>query len=197
MSDTCHAQMRAAMERIESLPDDCWNAITPLLRPHDIPKFGFFAEEGDSPADLAFICTGLFRAFYRGADDTEHNKSFFLEDSFVLALTSLVTGRRNQINLQALEDSHVLLLDYERMLQLFDQWQPLERMMRRMLEFAWASREAREIRLLTTDARLRYDMFRQEHPGLEQRIPERHIASYLRITTAELSRIQKKMQARN
>ena len=194
MSDTCHAQMRAAMERIESLPDDCWNAITPLLRERKISKFGFFAEEGDSPTDLAFLCSGLIRAFYRAADGSEHNKSFFPEDSFVLALTSIVTGRRNQINLQALEDSHVLLLNYSRMLELFDQWQPLERVMRRMLEFAWASRETREIRLLTTDARLRYGMFCQEHPGLEERIPERHIASYLRITTKELSQIRKKMK---
>ncbi|MCB2205840.1 Crp/Fnr family transcriptional regulator [bacterium] len=185
--------MRDAMRSAEAISDECWSDIQPRLRECSISKHGYFAAEGDNPTDLAFICKGVYRAFYRTPEGVEYNKTFFPEGTFMVALTAMVTGQPNLINLQALEDSKLLLLDYAQLLALYDRWPLLERMARRIIEFEWAKKEIREIRLVTDDATTRYEVFREEHPGLEQRIPQYHIASYLGVTPIQLSRIRKKL----
>jgi CRP-like cAMP-binding protein len=45
------------------------------------------------------------------------------------------------------------------------------------------------------NASKRYDAFLEEFPGLEQRIPQYQIASYLGITPVQLSRIRKREQS--
>jgi hypothetical protein len=43
------------------------------------------------------------------------------------------------------------------------------------------------------DATERYLIFKEEHPGLEDLIPQYHIASYLGISPTQLSRIRKNL----
>ena len=54
-------------------------------------------------------------------------------------------------------------------------------------------KEVREIQIVLNNATERYEFFRQEHPGLENKIPQYHIASYLGVTPIQLSRIRAKM----
>jgi hypothetical protein len=51
-------------------------------------------------------------------------------------------------------------------------------------------KEKREIELVTLEAKERYAIFQQEHPQLEQLIPQYHIASYLGVSPTQLSRIR-------
>jgi hypothetical protein len=43
------------------------------------------------------------------------------------------------------------------------------------------------------DAEKRYLILREEFPGLEMKIPQYHIASYLGISATQLSRVRNKM----
>ena len=52
------------------------------------------------------------------------------------------------------------------------------------------SKEKREIELVTMEAKDRYVIFQEEHPQIEQLIPQYHIASYLGISPTQLSRIR-------
>ncbi|MDH3326953.1 MAG: hypothetical protein OEM38_09590 [Gammaproteobacteria bacterium] len=51
-------------------------------------------------------------------------------------------------------------------------------------------KERRETQLIMFDASTRYHAFLEEFRGLEKRIPQYHIASYLGITPVQLSRIR-------
>lgn len=122
--------------------------------------------------------------------------TFFTDNTFMIALTAIVTKNTNLINIQALLDSVVLELDYQKFTRLFDEYQILERLVRKIIESEWAKKETREIRLVIDDATARYMYFREEHPGLETKIPQYHIASYLGITPIQLSRIRSKLISR-
>lgn len=185
-------QMHGIMSAVEPLQDECWENIKQLIRVKKYNKLSYFAEEGDSPTDIAFICEGTFRAFYRTPDGIEYNKTFFSPNSFILALTSIVSKKPNQINIQALENSTVLQLNYNNLTDLYNKYHSLERMARKIIEYEWTRKEIREIRLVLNNATERYEIFKQEHPGLENKIPQYHIASYLGITPIQLSRIRAK-----
>jgi CRP-like cAMP-binding protein len=75
---------------------------------------------------------------------------------------------------------------------LYDQFEGLERIARKLAENYFMVKEQREIELVLLDASQRYRLFQQEYPGLENRIPQYHIASYLGITPTQLSRIRAK-----
>ena len=190
------SRMKSVFDFVEPLPDRCWQEITSFTQLKSYAKNEYFAKEGDRPNSLAFVCSGVFRAFYRNTDGVEYNKTFFTDNTFMIALTAIVTKNTNLINIQALLDSVVLELDYQKFTRLFDVYQILERLVRKIIESEWAKKETREIRLVIDDATARYMYFREEHPGLETKIPQYHIASYLGITPIQLSRIRSKLISR-
>jgi len=59
-----------------------------------------------------------------------------------------------------------------------------------MAEQFFIQKEKREIELVTLEAKERYQIFQKEHPGLDQQIPQYHIASYLGVSPTQLSRIR-------
>ena len=63
--------------------------------------------------------------------------------------------------------------------------------MLRVMEREWIVKERHDIRMVTNDATTNYQIFREEFPGLENLIPQYHIASYLGITPIQLSRIRR------
>lgn len=71
--------------------------------------------------------------------------------------------------------------------------QDIERLARKLAELFFVQKEQREIDIVLLDADKRYLLFQKEFPGLENMIPQYHIASYLGITPTQLSRIRKKI----
>lgn len=82
-------------------------------------KHHYFAEAGDRPTALAFVCQGTFRHF-TAMPRERIQQDLFTDNTFMIALTSIVTGEANRINIQALEDAVVLQLDYRKFTRLFD-----------------------------------------------------------------------------
>jgi hypothetical protein len=60
------------------------------------------------------------------------------------------------------------------------------------LEKGYCIKEAREREFLLFDAKARYRSFLSTYPGLEKRVKQHLIASYLGITPVALSRVRKK-----
>lgn len=61
---------------------------------------------------------------------------------------------------------------------------------RKLAEGLYIKKEMKERLLLMNTAEERYLQFLKEFPGLEKRVPQYHIASYLGITPVSLSRIR-------
>ena len=65
-----------------------------------------------------------------------------------------------------------------------------------MGEIERSNKERHDIRMVTEDATANYLTFRKELPGLEDLVPQYHIASYLGVTPVQLSRIRAKLVGR-
>jgi hypothetical protein len=68
-----------------------------------------------------------------------------------------------------------------------------ERLGRKNAEYMFLFKEAREKELLLDSLEVRYQRFVKNFPGLAQKIPQYHIASYLGVTDVALSRVRKKI----
>lgn len=64
---------------------------------------------------------------------------------------------------------------------------------KKMVDKLYLRKEKKELELLKSSAEERYLHFLTDYPGLVQRVPQYHIASYLGITPESLSRIRSKL----
>ena len=186
--------LRTKIEEISAISDRSWTAFTALLSPKQVPKGGIFCREGDLAREAAFIKEGVMRAFFRDAEGAEYNKTFFCEGNLACSLASVLSGQPSYLTFEALSPVSLLVFNYQEFQGLFAQHRDLESLLRKLLEQKWVvEKEQREIRLVTTKATERYLHFQKEYPGLENRIPQYHIASYLGISPTQLSRIRRKL----
>lgn len=146
--------------------------------------------EAEDHVNHAYFCTqGLFRLYYTLADGREYNVAFTLENDFATSYGAMITGLTSKYTIQAIEDSTIIEIPYATLQMLMDQSHGWERFVRTALERLYIRKEERERELLYLSALERYHAFLLKYPGLEQRIPQYHIASYLGISPVSLSRI--------
>lgn len=155
-------------------------------------KNDYFAVEGEYSYKLAFLNTGVIRAFFRNKSGNEYSKTFFTPSNFVAAYSSITTQKKNLINIQCLTDCTVQVADFRKIISLYKEYPNFESLARVLAEYKFSIKEKREIELVTLEATERYTIFKKEHPNLESQINQYHIASYLGITPTQLSRIRAK-----
>ena len=154
-----------------------------------VERNDYLVRQGERTKYCYFLKEGVVRVFFN-KEGNEYNKTFFIPGMFPTALTALVSGKPSELGFQALENSLLVRFSYSRFRALFDQHRCLEKLLLRILELEWIKKERHDIQMVLNDATTNYLIFREEYPGLENRIAQYHIASYLGITPIQLSRIR-------
>ncbi|KAA3630395.1 MAG: Crp/Fnr family transcriptional regulator [Bacteroidetes bacterium] len=183
------------IQKIQPLTPEAKKALADLLEIIELKKSDFLFREGDRVHHAGFLIKGVIRVYYN-KDGNEYNKTFFIPGTFPTPLTALLTSGVSQLDFQALTDCVIVRFPYRKFKELFDRHRSLERLMLRILEQIWIKKERHDIHMVTNDATTNYFIFRKEFPGLEQQIPQYHIASYLGITPIQLSRIRAKLSSK-
>jgi CRP-like cAMP-binding protein len=183
-------EVQVYINEITPFSAESWKNFRSVFRAQNLNKGDYLATAGGIEKKIFILSKGIIRAFYRNGEGQEYNKTFFTGLSFAAAYSSLLTGQVNKINLQCLSDCQLLEASYSSLTALYDENREIERLARKLAEQFFVLKEKREIELVTLDAGDRYDIFKAEHPHLEQLIPQYHVASYLGITPTQLSRIR-------
>ncbi|MEQ1919245.1 MAG: Crp/Fnr family transcriptional regulator [Elusimicrobiota bacterium] len=178
-----------AVQRLAPVPPEQWAKLEPHLRPRRLAKGGLFIEPGQPSNEAAIVVSGLLRFYYTDASGREATKAFRGPGEMVAAYAELLDKRPSRTTIEALEDSQLLVVRYDRVTSLYKQhpcWQELGRV---IAEDHYRQRERREQELLLNSATERWRAFLKEQPDLAGRLPQKIIASYLGITPVALSRI--------
>ena len=183
-------KLQSYFNALSPLSDLTWKAITPLFQPRTLTAQEFFAHQDRVATEIAFLEEGCVRAFFTNDQGKEYNKQFFVGPSLIGAYTSLLTGQPNLIPQQALTNCKIWVANHRELTALFGQYHELERLARLIAEYYFLEKERKELEMALQDATQRYLIFRQRFPGLENLIPQYHIASYLGISPTQLSRIR-------
>lgn len=184
---------QSALESQVSIPDSEMAFISPQLMECSFEKHDYLIQAGDVVQYFYFILEGLVRLFYSTEDGKEFNKGFAMENGYAGSFHSLVLQAPCGFFVQALERTQALILPNQLLRGLYARHACWERLGRRNAENLAIVKEAREKELLLDSLETRYRRFLKEYPGLAERIPQYHIASYLGVTTVALSRIRRKI----
>jgi CRP-like cAMP-binding protein len=182
--------LRDYFDSVSRLNEETWSFLLPLFKPEILSSGSYFVKENEVARKVAFLEAGVVRAFFVNREGKEYNKQFFVGPSSIGGYTSLLSGKVNIIAQQALTECKVWVIDYKEITGNYDRYRDLERLARRLAEHYFLEKEKKELEIVLLDATERYAVFQQEFPGLEQTIPQYHIASYLGVTPTQLSRIR-------
>lgn len=177
------------LNQFSPISDEAWEDLKPLFQKVTLEKGEFLIREGDRAHYAFLLINGVVRV-YHSYDGNEYNKTFFIPGMFPTPITALISSEPCNLNFQTLTNSGLYRFSYADFTKLFDKHRCLETLLLRILEQQWIKKEIHDIRMVTNDATTNYLTFRETYPGLENLIPQYHIASYLGITPIQLSRIR-------
>jgi CRP-like cAMP-binding protein len=183
-------ELKSYFNTISKLTEDTWKVILPFFKEEYLSKNEYFIKENETARKIGFLQSGVVRAFFINNEGKEYNKQFFVGQSIIGAYSSLLTGQPNLIAQQALTDCVIYVCNYKALTDLFDTHPDLERLARKVAEYYFLEKEKKELEIVLLDASQRYIIFQKEFPTLEQLITQFHVASYLGISTTQLSRIR-------
>lgn len=152
-----------------------------LLRPNDVCKYE------------SFITKGCLRSYTIDDTGIEHIVMFAVENWWTGDLYSFLTQTPCSFIIDALEDTEVLQISKDNLEKLYEKVPKFERFFRIILQNAFVAQQQRINQNLSFTAAERYLYFIKKYPQLEQRIPQKQVASYLGITPEFLSMIRRKL----
>lgn len=163
-----------------------------LVQLKTIRKKEFLLRQGEICKTENYLLSGCMRTFTLNERGEEQVVLFGVEDWWVGDLYSFLTQTPSSYSIDALEDTVVAQITKENLDKLYLQVPKFERFFRLILQNAFIAQQDRIHQNLSLSAEERYDEFIRKHPQLEQRITQKHIASYLGITPVFLSMLRRK-----
>ncbi len=158
----------------------------------EVPKKKFLLTEGQPCNVISYVNTGALRAYYLDQQDSESVIMFALNDWWVTDMHAFVMEQPALLTIDSIEDSTVLQLQKKDLDQLYIKVPKFERFFRIMMQNSYVREQLRVVQNLSLSAEERYQLFLKKYPQVVQRVPLKHIASYLGITPEFLSVIRKK-----
>lgn len=178
-------QFIAQQRLIHPLSDTSIQLLLDEMEEVSLGKGEFTVYEGDRDPYIWFVKTGLVRAYVeREAKDIT---LWFASDGEIINFMSREIAA---YNVEMVEDSLLLRIPNHRLEALYESSLELSNWGRKLMEYYLCEYENYFINDSWSDAREQYESLLRTRPELFQKVPLKHIASYLQITPQSLSRIR-------
>ena len=181
------------LKKIIDISPTEWAKIDQATTKKLIRRRDFFLHEGMPCHQIAFVNKGCLRSYSIGEQGDEHITQLALENHWISDLYAFLKQEPATLNIDALEESEVLLLEYSELDRLYREIPCLERYFRILFQNAYTNAQQRLNAALSVPAAQRYKDLIERYPEISKRIPQVHIASFLGITPESLSRIRRKL----
>lgn len=164
-----------------------------ILKPKVLKKDMFFLQEGEESTEIGFIIKGVFRSYYIDKAGNDITKYFYAEGGILFSYMAHLCQKESMYYIQALEDSEILVAKISDFEIIVEGNYQLLLFYKKMIDSVLIVKEEHASSFKLLNSMERYKQFLAAYPGLEKRLKQCHLASYLGITPVSLSRIRKKL----
>jgi len=174
-----------------SLTEEEKSLLKSFLVAKNLRKKEFLLQEREICHYLSFVSRGLLRSYHIDEKGDEHMNLFAWEGWWSSDIYSFSFNEIAQFNIDALEDSELLLITRENLEEMTLQIPKMDRYFRILFQNSLATKERRLVSSNSYTAKEKYIQLADSNPQMIQRVPQNLIASYLGLAPETLSRIKK------
>ena len=182
---------KKSMQDLVNISDEDFEAFTDFLEPVSIKKKTKLLEQGKKPKCMYFVNKGLLYNFHLSADSEEHVVQIAKENYWVGDISGHNDNPSSNFNIEALENSELLELEFEKLKKAFSSIPILERYFRLLIQNAYYHVLNKMVMTDIQSAEEQYFKIMENNPDLILRTPQKIIASFIGIKPQSLSRIKK------
>jgi CRP-like cAMP-binding protein len=149
----------------------------------------FLKVKGSIDTNVYYIESGSLKVFVLDNDD-EQIIRFGYSNNIIVSLDSYITEKPSDFYIQAIKKTEIKVIT-KKQIENFLNIDKNRVLWTNILENLIIQQMEREIDILTTSPKERYQRVLKRSPQLFQEIPNRYIANYLRMSAETLSRLKK------
>lgn len=174
-----------------SLSEKSITLLKKIFKSKLLKKDTFFLQEGEKSTEIWVVVKGVFRSYYIDKAGKDTTKYFYKEGGVLFSYVAHLSQKESMYYIQALEDSEIIVAQISDFEKIVEGNYELILFYKKMIDSVLIMKEEHAISFKALDSIERYKQFLNAYPGLEKRIKQYHIASYLGITPVSLSRLRK------
>lgn len=182
------------INNIYPLSNELKEAIGNYYELIECPKKSVLLRAGQTCDYVYFVIKGLLRTYYL-KDGNEICSRFMEEQHIVISINSFYTRKPGDEYIEAIEDCTLARIHHDKLQKIYREHIEFNYIARVWTEHYCSMSEERLYLLRSLNAKERYKFFLNNYPGLMQRVPLKHIASYLGMNMETLSRTRKQVSA--
>jgi len=181
-------KLKKSFDKYFEAPIEAWKSFTDLCEEVKFRKNEIIKATGQTEKSAYFILDGSCGVFL-WKQNNYVCLDIVLENNFFADHMSLITDQPSPLETIALETTTTLRISASNIAKL--KKSPFGNLLFLLgAENSFVEKQQQQIDLLTKTAEQRYEELMNKNPQIIQRISQKHIASYLGITTQSLSRIR-------
>jgi CRP-like cAMP-binding protein len=181
------------LRQVYKLTDKECEKLIPLFETFEVKKNEHLFRQGEIARWIYFVEKGCLRQYYINNNGEERTIYFKTEGGWASELVSFLDNKPTELNLQALEDSKLEIINQKNWIYAVTQIHSFTMGFIRAQQDTNHMLKKRLAEATVETPEEKYLHFIREEPLLLQRLPLYHIASYLAMTPETLSRIRKKI----
>lgn len=190
------APIIAYFNKLMPLSEEEEKLVLSTFQPRLYKKRQYVLQEGDVCNVFNFVISGCLRMYKTDENGVIHILQFAIENWWISDMGSFYGLKPSEMNIEAIEDTVVLQIKHDDLLDLYNKAPKFDRLFRVLVENSLISMQQRLMQNISSDARIRYELFMKQSPNLANRISNVNIASYLGITPEFLSKIRNERVSR-
>jgi CRP-like cAMP-binding protein len=173
-----------------TLTDQEFELIESVMAFKKLRRRQYFLQEGDICHFSAFVCKGLLRNYYVDNKGQEYIMQFAPEKYWTSDRESMDSGMPSKYNIEAIEDSEILLLKKEDFEMLRKTIPAFNDFVNETLKKNVMVLQERIHANISLSVQEKYSNFISKYPSINNRVPLHMVASYLGVSAETLSRVR-------
>ncbi|MBO0322424.1 Crp/Fnr family transcriptional regulator [Muricauda sp. CAU 1633] len=188
-------QLFAHINKFVTVSNEDFQRINSFFESQSVSKKQILMEAG-SPCDQNyFVLRGCLHMYFTSEKGVERTVQFAIDNWWMTDGLAYLNQTRTDFNIQAVEDTELLSISYEKQEQLLKEFPQLERYFRIMYQIGYGSSIMKMKYLFDFSKEEIYFHFTEHFPEFAQRVPQYLIASFLGLTPEYVSEIRAKKRS--
>jgi CRP-like cAMP-binding protein len=163
--------------------------LAPIIRIRRFGKKEYLVRAGETENYFNFIVKGLIRKYYR-KNSHEINTQISMEGHIILSQESFHSRTPSEYYVETIESSVVLSIQYDELEKVYALSKKMEHLGRLVVTHTMVLKDRWQMQMVKMTPRERFLNFIMKNAELLQRVPQKHLASYLNIKPETFSRFK-------